>query len=96
MMPMADLDARPVDPRDHRWEVWDPAFRVYFWRPIGGGAWGSRELQVSANDVTETIEWADLNARDGETYTLFAVVDRGNDAGLVRLAGHDPTRNERT
>ena len=93
---MVDLDAHPVDPRDHRWEVWDPAFRVYFWRLIGGGAWESREVQVSASDVTEAVEWADLNASDGETYKLFAVVDRGNDAGLVRLAGRDPTRNEGT
>jgi len=95
-MRMADLDAHPVDPRDNRWEVWEPGYRIYFWRQIGGGAWGSREFQVSATDVAEAIEWADLNANDGETYTLFAVVDRDNDAGLVRLAGHDPTRNERT
>jgi len=69
---MADLDARPVDPREHRWEVWE----------------------VSARDVAEVIEWADLNAKAGEAYMLFAVVDRGNNTGLVRLAGHDPTRNE--
>ena len=93
---MADLDAHPVDPRDARWEIWDPAYRVCFWRQMGGGAWGSREFQVSANDVTEAIEWADLNANEGETYTLFAVVDHGNDRGVVHLAGHAPTRNEGT
>lgn len=92
---MADLEARPIDPRDTRWEIWNPAYRVYFWQELGGGAWGSREFLVSGGDVNEVAEWANLHANDNETYTLFAVVDHGDDAGLVRLAGHDPTRNER-
>jgi hypothetical protein len=92
MMCMPDLNANPVDPRDIRWEVWDPAYRVYFWRGLGSGACGSREFQVSASSVSEAVEWADLHANDGETYTLFAVVDRGDGAGIVRLVGHDPTR----
>jgi hypothetical protein len=92
---MADLEARPVDPRDTRWEIWNPAYRVYFWPELGSGGWGAREFHVSGGDVNEVAEWANLDANDDETYTLFAVVDRGDDAGLVRLAGHDPTRNER-
>jgi hypothetical protein len=93
MMRMPDLNASPVDPRDIRWEVWDPAYRVHFWRRLGSGGWGSREVQVSATGVSEAAEWADLHANDGETYTLFAVVDRGDGLGVVRLAGQDPTRD---
>src|SRR5689334_9841166 len=27
---MSKLNARPVDPRDQRWEVWTPRYRVHF------------------------------------------------------------------
>ena len=87
---MSELSAQLVDPRDCRWELSNPAYRVYFWRPIGN-AFASREFQISDTDVMSVMEWADLNADDNETYAVFAVVDRGNDLGLVRLAGADPT-----
>jgi hypothetical protein len=95
MVPMSDLTAQLVDPRDCRWEVWSPAYRVYFWLPIGD-AFSSREFQISDADVATVLEWADLHANGDETYTVFAVVDRGNDLGLVRLAGDDPTRCDHT
>lgn len=92
---MSDLIAQLVDPRDCRWEVWSPSYRVYFWLAIGD-AFSSREFHISNADVTTVLAWADLHAKDDETYTVFAVVDRGNDLGLVRLAGRDPTRNGRS
>jgi hypothetical protein len=39
------------------------------------------------------LAWIDDNRLDGETFTLFAVVDRGDGVGVVRLAGVDPTRS---
>jgi hypothetical protein len=96
MMRMTDVEAHPVDPRDARWEIWNPAYRVDLWKHLGREAWESREFQLSAPDVVSAIEWADTHAIDGETYTLFAVIEWGDAAGLVRLAGQDPTRNEPT
>jgi hypothetical protein len=89
------MDTRPIDPRaDLRPGVpnWgtDPIhdYRVTFWRK---GA--SSELAVSgAVDVHEVLDWAEQEARARESsYTLFALVDRGSDRGLVWLAGIDPT-----
>lgn len=45
-----------VDPRDGRWEVDRPVYRVYFWRP-DGRACDEYELRGAA-DVTEVLEWA--------------------------------------
>ena len=92
---MSNLTSRPIDPRDTGWEVWNPAYRVYFWRRVSATGWGSRELEVSGDDIVAVLDWATRNANDGETYTLFAVVDYGDERGLIRLAGHDPTRDER-
>jgi hypothetical protein len=88
---VTELDARPVDPRDQRWEVWDPRYRVYFWRQVGDGH-HSREFEVAAKEVQDVLAWADERRSAGETFTVFAVVDHG-DRGLVRLAGTDPTRD---
>ena len=95
MSPVSEVHARPVDPRDTGWEVWNPAYRVYFWRPLGPErAWSSREFEVSGADAVEVFAWAEQHAIDDETYTVFALVDHGGDRGLVRLAGVDPTRAE--
>ena len=87
---VTELDARPVDPRDHAWELWDPRYRVYFWRRVGD-AYHSRAFEIAAEEVGDALRWADENRNAEESFTLFAVVDRG-DRGLVRLAGTDPTR----
>lgn len=88
---MADLEARPVDPRDQRWEVWNPRYRVYFWRRVGDSYY-SREFEIATEAVQDVLAWADENRSPDETFTLFAVVDHG-DRGLVRLAGSDPSRS---
>jgi hypothetical protein len=87
-----DLGASAVDPRDTRWEVWDPRYQVHFWREVGD-AYSSRELEIAANQVAAALSWAEAEQADDETFTLFAVVDRGDGRGLVRLAGNDPTRS---
>ena len=94
---VSDVNARAVDPRDIEWEVWDAAYRVYFWRALGPeGAWSSREVEVSGGDAAEVITWAAHNAIDDETYTVFALVDRHGEQGLVHLTGVDPSRPERS
>jgi hypothetical protein len=67
-------------------------YRVYFWRPYGGGGWQSREFEVSGADAAGVFDWATRHAHDDEIYTLFAVVENREGRGLVRLAGVDPTR----
>ena len=90
MVAVTELRARPVDPRDTRWEVWNPAFRVYFWRRWMGG-WMSREFEIRGGDVVGVLAWAAEHAEDGETYTLHCVVEAPDGTGLVRLTGEDPT-----
>jgi hypothetical protein len=87
------LDVRPVDPRDHRGEVWDPAYHVYFWKALGSPhAFGSREFEVTGGDAPSVLAWAASNVEGDERYTVFARVDTAEGATLVRLAGDDPTR----
>jgi hypothetical protein len=85
------LDARPVDPRDTRWEVSSPTYCVYFWRRVGGG-YHSEEFQLSgASDVREVLGWAEERA-EGRTFTAYALVENAlGEPGLVQLAGVDPT-----
>jgi hypothetical protein len=84
------VEDRGIDARtDRRWES-PPTrdYRVVFWR---GGSADERDLS-DAEDVHDVIRWADGEAATrGATYTLFAKVDRGDDPGLVWLAGVDPT-----
>ena len=53
----------------------------------------SSEFEISgATDVMEVIEWAKENAGPARTYTIYAVVLRGDDSlGLVRVMGTDPS-----
>jgi hypothetical protein len=93
MLVMPHLDARPVDPRDTTWELWGPSYRVYFWHQQILGAWACREYEVTGGDVSAVFDWANENAKSGETFTVFVVVALGGEIGLVRLSGDDPTRN---
>jgi hypothetical protein len=90
---MPHLDAREVDPRDGRWEVWNPKYRVFFWGRFAGGGWSERVLEVSDADITSVLAWADQEIQDSETYQVFAVVRHGGEIGLVRLLGEDPPRS---
>lgn len=81
----------PVDPRDTGWEIDSPSYRVYLWRARAGG-YESEEFELSGvRDVGEAIAWAESAARSERTYTLYVLVDQGDDRGLVRLLGVDPT-----
>jgi hypothetical protein len=96
MVAMPHLEARPVDPRDTTWEVWDPSYRVYFWYHQVLGGWVCREYEVTGGDVSALFDWANENTKSGETFMMFAVVARGGEIGLVRLSGDDPTRSQST
>jgi len=91
MTAVTELRVRPVDPRDTCWELWDPLYRVYFWRPLSE-AWMSREFELTGGDVLAALAWAAEHAADQETYTLHCVVEGTEGTGLVRLTGDDPTR----
>ena len=91
MFAVSDLQAQPVDPRDASWELWDPRFRVYFWRSLGQG-WRSREFELSGGDVVAALAWAAEHAQDLESYTVHCIVESADGTGLVRLTGDDPTR----
>ena len=66
-----NLDARPVDPRDARWEAWNPGYRVYFWRREGD-SYTSREFGIATAEVDEVLAWIDDNRLDGETFRFCA------------------------
>jgi hypothetical protein len=86
------VHARPVDPRDTRWEVSTPSYRVYFWERQGVGGYRSDEFELDGSDVDEVLRWANERA-GGRTFVVYAALTRGGEPGLVRLAGIDPTEN---
>jgi hypothetical protein len=89
---MNEFLARPIDPRDVGWEVWDPAYRVRFWAPLASGGWTVRDFEVAAPDVSAALSWAEQHRERGEVTQVFAVVPQRDDLGVVRLVGDDPTR----
>ena len=87
------MQARPVDPRDTRWEVDAPAYRVYFWQQSPGSAgpgWASEEWEITGADVGEILGWASQDTQHRQ-YTLYACCTCNGERGLIRLLGHDPT-----
>ena len=87
------MQARPVDPRDTRWEVDRPTYRVYFWSrretPDGAPAPASDEWEVSEADVDEVLTWARSAAR-GRSFVVYACASDSEGLGLVRLLGSAP------
>jgi hypothetical protein len=90
------VDARRIDPRDTRWEVETPRYRVHFERrrpqPDGhGDAYESDEYEITeATDVRQVLAWAHEAAANDQGYGVYVLV--GNDSsslGLVRVARTD-------
>jgi hypothetical protein len=86
---MSELSVRPIDPRDQRWEVSVPTFRVNFWRR-SGETWSSREFELTGGDVDLVSEWARERTNSGEAFVLYCCVESADGLGLVRLLGHEP------
>ena len=93
------MEARPVDPRDIGWEAKPAAYRVYFWKRLGGdppksdaSGWMSDEYELTGvGDVSEAIDWASDHSA-GRRYTLYAVLEDGaRGKGTIRLLGVDRT-----
>ena len=92
------MKVEEADPFDGRWEENALTYRVRFWgvntesRTDPPLVYESTEINATdVADVSEVLRWAEDNA-DGRTFTLYAVVDRGPEPGLVHLAGVDPTK----
>jgi hypothetical protein len=87
--------SEPVDPRlDAEWES-DPIvnYRVIFW--VGKTRSSEYDL-FDADDVHAAIAWADAEAQSRScTYALYAKVRGSQGAGLVWLAGIDPSAHSR-
>jgi len=75
--------ANPVDPRDTRWEVDHPSYRVHFWQPGVTDEW-----ELDGADVDEVLRWAAGNA-NGRHYVVYARVSDAEGPGLIRLLGSD-------
>jgi hypothetical protein len=89
------VQVRLADPRDARWEVGTPAYRVYFWEssPVSPGpGWLSEEWEISGTDVDEILDWASRDTKHRE-YSLYACCTCNGELGLIRLLGRDPTEN---
>lgn len=86
------MQVRPVDPRDTRWEVTQPAYRVYFWQRGGhwGPGWASEEWQAEGADIREVLAWANADELH-RPYTLYVCCECDGAPGLIRLHGNDPT-----
>jgi hypothetical protein len=87
------MQAQLVDPRDVRWEVDAPAYRVYFWEPSAGSSgpgWVSEEWEITGTDVGEALAWASRDTKHRQ-YTLYACCACNGERGLIRLIGRDPT-----
>src|SRR5690349_13294486 len=60
------MQVLPVDPRDTRWEVPHPTYRVSFWQrqqphnPLSG--WAPDEWEIQDADIDEVLTWARGNA----------------------------------
>ncbi|MCZ2807323.1 hypothetical protein O2W18_19635 [Modestobacter sp. VKM Ac-2983] len=89
------MDVGSVDPRDVRWEIDEPRYRVHFWTesadPVTGTIGrGADEQELSGPDVhgAAVLAWAADEAaeRGADWFEVFVVVDRTpGDRGLVRL-----------
>jgi hypothetical protein len=88
--------AQPVDPRDQRWEVPRPAYRVYFWErqtpERANSGWTCDEWRLEDADISEVLEWAQAKTAS-RRFVVYVEVTQGqpDDLGLVRLLGTDPT-----
>ena len=95
------MKAQPVDPRNERWEVSRPVYRVYFWERTdperADSGWSSDEWRLEDADVDEVLEWAHARAAD-RRFVAYAeiILSQPDDLGLIRLFGTDPTGSSLT
>jgi len=65
-----------VDPRDTRWEVLHPAYRVYFWQQPHPenphSIWISDEWEIGDADVDEVLNWLGTTPPEGGLWSMCA------------------------
>jgi hypothetical protein len=95
------MEVKPIDPRVTSWEIDTPAYHVSFWRRGSGPSGVSvdtvayivEDCEVrGARDVQEVISWASEVAGDDRKFAVYAVVEHGQDRGLIHLLGVNPSR----
>lgn len=88
------MDVAVVDPRDVRWEVDDPEYRVTFWSSDGATSW--EYMLTGAEGVRTVLEWVDRQTQAGNQHAghvaeVLVVVERDDDGlGVLRLEGGRP------
>ena len=96
------MDVTPVDPRDTKWEVTFPTYRVFIWSrspapddvPADSRGWSCTESDVTNADVAEVLTWAQETTPRHGLYSVYACATHHGESGLLRLAGWDPPRND--
>jgi hypothetical protein len=102
------LDEAEFDIRESRWaEPAEPAgpastYQVEFWTKLNdpppplAPMWQVETTRlVGARDVREVLAWAEKRAESRDV-TIYVEVNRGPNAGRVRLVGVDPTHGDAT
>lgn len=85
------MEVDRADPRDQRWEVSRPTYRVYFWSNTRRSACQEFEL-IGADSVHDVFRWADEQTSEGPLEgwlpeVWLRVDDRVDGLGLIRLSG---------
>jgi hypothetical protein len=93
------IKAQQIDPRDTRWEIDSPGYRVYFWHSQSPGKDSMRtsdEWQLTdVDDVIGVMRWAESNS-NGRQFVIYATALTEEGLGLIRLFGLDPAANQPT
>jgi hypothetical protein len=102
------MEELEIDIRELRWaEPAEPAgpastYQVEFWTKLSdpepplAPLWQVEAIRlVDVQSIREVLAWADERA-EGREVTIYVEVNRGSDAGRVRLVGVDPTSGNAT
>lgn len=98
------VNAHPLERDDVagiRWEVYDPDYRVDYWHQLAPLPGTPPEMMgykqdshgiSGVRDVNEVLAWAEANAA-GRSFVVYAGYGSGDERGIIRVYGADPTRN---
>lgn len=91
------LQVKPVDERDHVWEVSDPEYRVFFFDLSSGLAsegvsYRTDTYGVAGGSFEQVRSWADKESR-GRAIGIGVLVLRDSEPGLIWVYGKDLNAN---
>jgi hypothetical protein len=88
------MEVSLIDPRDTKWEVTYPTYRVTFWlqqrRNQHASEWASEEWSIKDADIDQVLAWAQDKAQT-RPFIIYAYIAASDGPGLIRLFGTDPT-----